>query len=414
MLNDRGAISPILAKKTPTMSQPFESFAIPEPQQEAKRAAETLRELRPELLEPRRKANNSQQTGKNICLFLLGFIWANPQQFYGKKWVTDELVEHSQLTATVISTASLVNAITNQPILFFAFKEFGVLAFIFSPMLNLLLVRFTNENGTAVAGRKRGNKNWAKAGAAAMIAMSILQSLAAAIGSEALNNRPELSSLKALEIIETQTQKLEDIPATTPAYLSARQEYEQLRQELPNDRNDPNWDTLYVKLYGSWSDRDRNWRTVPTENLPAEQRMFRLREEAIAIKEQAQQDWSNKLAKRNQIGDDVLFLAQEMPQLFARHFDENYQLISGTEIIRLAMLNLTDKVMRFDIAGLGISLGWMVVSVVSSAAACWMTLAHARREDVIMSRDDAVGEAIEAYLEYLIHAADLPDNSPKK
>ncbi|AMW27890.1 hypothetical protein [Arthrospira platensis] len=397
------------------MSQPFESFAIPEPQQEAKKAAETLRELHPELLEPRPQANNSQQTPKKIGLFLLGFIWANPKQFYGKKWVTNELVEHSQLTAGVISTASLVNAITNQPILFFALKEFGVLAFIFSPMLNLLLVRFTNENGTAVAGRKRGNQDWAKAGAAAMIAMSILQSLAAAIGSEALNNRPELSSLKALEIIETQTQNLADIPATTPAYESAREEYQKLRQEFQStSRNHPNWDTLYVKLYGSWADRDRNWRTVPTENLPVEQRMLRLQQEAIAIKQQAQQDWANKLAKRHQIGDDVLFVAQQMPQLFDRHFDDNYQLISGTEIIRLAMLNLTYKVMRFDIAGLGISLGWMVLSVVSSTAACWMTLAHARREDVIMSRDDAVGEAIEAYLEYLISGADLPDNSPQK
>lgn len=78
------------------------------------------------------------------------------------------------------------------------------------------------------------------------------------------------------------------------------------------------------------------------------------------------------------------------------------------------MLNLNYKVRRSDIAGLGISLGWMVLSVVSSVAACWMTFAHARREDVIMSRDDAVGEAIEAYLEYLISGADLPDNYSSK
>lgn len=393
------------------MSQPFESFRIADPKDEAKQAAKNLIELHPELLEPPAQPNVVQNTGKAIAVAVL-YVWsllsANPQEFHGKNFVTDELEDHSRLTARVITTGSLINAITNWPILFFAFQDLGVIiAISFSLSLNLLIVKFTNDNGTATAGRKRGNQGWTIAGAAAMISMSILQSIAAPVGSEALNNRPELSRLKALELIDAQSQKLADIPVTSETYETARKEYEKALNEFKTmSRSDGNWDTMYVKLYGSYADRDRDWSTVPTENLPLEQRMLRLEKEASAVKERARKNWSKKLEKRHELGDDVLFLKREMPELFARHFTDNYGLRSGTETIRLAMINLTHKATRFDIAGLGFPLGFMVLSVVSSAAACWMTLAHARREDVAMSRDDAVGEAIAAYLEYLIRATD--------
>ncbi|AFY82707.1 hypothetical protein [Oscillatoria acuminata] len=394
------------------MNKSFHSFIIPKAKEEAKKAAQTLRELHPELLQPPPKANPFQRTGQKIGLFLVSLIFANPEEFYGKNIATAELVEHSQLTARVISIGSLLNAITNQPILFFAFKDFGNLpAMTASLTLNLLIIKFTNDNGTAVAGRKYGNHNWAKAAAAAMIAMSTLQSIAAAVGSEAMNNRPELSQLKAIEQIDRLTQNLEDMPATSTAYESARQEYEAAFQEFQGmSRSHPNWNTFYTRLFGTWENRDRDWSSVPTENLPLEQRMLRLQREAAATKEEAQQRWNEKLAKRHELGDDVLFLQQQMPELFARHFDENYDLRSGTETIRLAMVNLHHKLTQGDIAGLGFPLFFLILSVVSSGGACWMTLAYAHRKDTEQSRNDAVGEAIIAYLEELIRAADADES----
>ncbi|WP_254566877.1 hypothetical protein [Oscillatoria sp. HE19RPO] len=391
------------------MNKPvFHSDVIPSSKVEAKRGAETLRETRQDLMETPCKPNAFRRTVKNIVLWLLSLIFANAQEFYGKNYVTDELEEHSHLTARVISIGSLLNAITNQPILYFAFKDFGNLpAMMASLTLNVLIIKFTNDNGTAVAGRKYGNRSWATAGAVAMIAMSILQSIAAAVGSEAMNNRPELSRLKAIEQIYRLTKNLEDMPATSTASESARQEYEAAFQEFQGmSRSHPNWNTFYTRLFGTWENRDRNWNSVPTENLPLEQRVLRLQREAAATKEEAQQRWNEKLAKRHELGDDVLFLQQQMPELFARHFDENYDLRSGTETIRLAMVNLHNKLTQGDIAGLGFPLFFLILSVVSSGGACLMTLAHAQVDDTQRSRNDAVGEALNAYLEELIRAAD--------
>jgi hypothetical protein len=392
------------------MTANFNTLSIPDPAEEAKHAVETVREQHPELVAPPPKPNALKRTVKQLAkpaIWVKHLLFANSDEFHGKNYVTDELVEHSRLTARVISIGSLLNAITNQPILFFAFKDFGNFpAISASLVLNLLIIKFTNDNGTAVAGRKHGNRGWVMAGAAAMLTMSLLQSVAAGVGSEAMNNRPELARLKAMELIERHGRNLEDMPVTSVEAEKARERYEKMLREYENTpKDDPKWDTLHVKLFGSWADRNRDWSQVPTENLPLEQRMLWLEKKAAKPKAEARQAWAQKLARRQQVGDDVLFLEQEMPQLFARHFNEGYELRSGTETIRLAMVNLYYKLLRGDVAGLGFPLFFMVLSVVTSGAACWLTLAHARREDTQMSRNDAVGEAINAYLDDLIRAA---------
>ncbi len=397
------------------MTTNFNSFSLPNPEEEAKQAAKTLRESDPKLSKPPAPPLPVQMKLVRVLLvlhFLKNLIFANPEEFHGKYYITRQLEEHSRLTARVISVGSIFNAITNQPLLFFAFKDFGlILGLSASLILNLLIIKFTNDNGTVVAGGKSSHRPWSKVGTWGMIAMSTVQSIAAPVGMEAMNNRPELARLKATELIERQTQTLEDMPVTTIAYERARQEYEEALQKFQMmSRSQGNWDTDYVRLFGAWEDRDRNWQEVPTENLPLEQRMLRLQQEAGAAKEQAQRDWGEKLAKRQQLGDDVLFLQAEMPQLFALNFQANYELRSGTETVRLAALNLYNKLIQGDLAGLGFPLLFMFLSVITSGVACGLSLAHAQREDVAMSRDEAVGEAINAHLEYLIRAADETDD----
>jgi hypothetical protein len=389
----------------------LKSTQLPNPQTEAKHIADNLRESHPQLNHPPQPPQLWKQRLNQVVSpvrVLKNLVFANPQDFHGHVYVTPELQEHSNLTARVITVASLFNAITNQPLLFFAFKDFGGLAAISASLtLNLLLIKFTNDNGTAVAGRKYGNQNWAKAGAAAMISMSVLQSFAAGVGMEAMNNRPFLAELKAQEEIQRQTENLQEIPASSEALEAAQREFQQLQGELAGiPRENPNWDTLHVQLYGTWEERDRDWSQVPLENLPLQQRVFRLERQAQAIKEEAQQAWGEKLAQRQQLGDDVLFLQQHLPAAFARHFDDDYELKSGTEIVRLAVVSLYQKVLSLDLASLGFPLFFFLLSVVTSGIACWLTLAHAQRQDVQMSRDELVNEAIQAQVEAWIRAAD--------
>ena len=70
------------------------------------------------------------------------------------------------------------------------------------------------------------------------------------------------------------------------------------------------------------------------------------------------------------------------------------------------MVSLYQKVLSLDVASLGFPLFFFLLSVVTSGIACWLTLAHAQRQDVQMSRDELVSEAIQAQVEAWIRAAD--------
>ncbi len=130
-----------------TRSNKMEFAQLYDAKEEAKKAAETMRERHPELLETPSKPTGWKLAALKLklsggCNFLKNLILANPDEFYGKHYATDELVEHSRLTARVVSIGSLLNAITNQPILFFAFKDFGNGVAIISSLIRTLLRRF--------------------------------------------------------------------------------------------------------------------------------------------------------------------------------------------------------------------------------------------------------------------------------
>jgi hypothetical protein len=333
--------------------------------------------------------------------YVLSFVVADASEFHGKNFVTRELKEHSQLTARWVSGASLLNAITNQPLLYFALKDFGNPgAWIFSLTLNLIILKFTNDGGTAVAGRKINNRLWASAGVFGLVLMSFLQSFVAAIGCELMNNGSNLSQLKAEELIRFQEDKVQALQPDLENYKKVEAKRVQLQQELKQlDRSDPRWDSVYVRLYGPYAERKRDWSQVPEENLPLDQQAQRLLTKASQQTDATRDQWKKVKAKQIELGNDILFLKQELPALYSLHFDATGELRSGVDAVRLATLNFFDKFAKGDFAGLGFPLFFLCLSMITSAGACLMTIAHAQREDTQMSRDETVGEAISGWLE---------------
>ncbi|NEQ76865.1 MAG: hypothetical protein F6K23_29885 [Okeania sp. SIO2C9] len=105
-----------------------------------------------------------------LWIALHGLIFANARDFDGEESPPDSLKKDSDITAGVVSGATLINAITNLPILFYAFKDLsisslalltpGILTTLAPLLINLILLNWTNKSGTAASDIKHGEKKF--------------------------------------------------------------------------------------------------------------------------------------------------------------------------------------------------------------------------------------------------------------
>jgi hypothetical protein len=71
----------------------MKSYQISDPKEEAKQAADTIREHHPELLESRSKPTGWKLAAIKIIvvfIFIKNLVFANPDEFYGKHYATNE------------------------------------------------------------------------------------------------------------------------------------------------------------------------------------------------------------------------------------------------------------------------------------------------------------------------------------
>ncbi|MDX2231611.1 MAG: hypothetical protein NW220_18395 [Leptolyngbyaceae cyanobacterium bins.349] len=117
--------------------------------------------------------------------WLLSIFVANPKEFYGKAFVTDELKETATLTARVVSASSLIDFLCNQPLWFFIFADQGgLLALLLGTAANACLTKITNDCATAAAGRKPKRHAVANAALIGAVGMNTLLSSTSGIGGE--------------------------------------------------------------------------------------------------------------------------------------------------------------------------------------------------------------------------------------
>lgn len=354
--------------------------------------------------------------------FILGLVIAKAGEFYGRALVSETLEGHSQLTANLVSVSSLFNFFTNYPLLFFAFKDLGGLAWMMALATNALIMKFTNGTATAVSARRHSNRAWSQAGIAGMLLMSTLQSVVAGVGTELLLNQSGIGLFKAEELIREQSLKVEALKKLdNPQYVEVQNLCQAGEKELNGmNRSNPRWDSLFVQLYGPWSQRNRNWSTVPLENLPTCRQADRLRQESYRAYETAKAHWEKLAIARNKLGNDVVFLKQEMPLVYQQHFTEDGNMRSGTEAARIAILSSWVKISTGDVGGWGFPLFFLLLSLITSGAACYITIAHTHRYDTQLSFNEAIATQRDRWLEsrrqelVALHAKQNKDMSPRR
>lgn len=332
---------------------------------------------------------------------------AEPKDFHGTAYVTRDLKKEAALTAHTNTAANSVDFVSNLPLYYFAFKSLGgIPAIILGVALDGFILWISNITATTTATRRAKNVKWAKAGLGGMIALSLLKSLFSGVGGELLNNQSGLNQQMAAQLIEQQIERVEDLKEMdTPQYTNTVQRCEKGRAELEKmGRNHPRRDSLYIELFGSWGDRHRDWSGVPLERVPICLQVPRLEKEAYAAYEQAKDQLNQKLIRRADIGNDLLFLKQEMPNVYSLAFTDkgnisSAEISSGVAAVAIATENFFGKLLRGEFASLGFSLFFFSLSIITSAIAVWKTMKYAEREDVQMSRNEAIARERDLWLE---------------
>lgn len=348
------------------------------------------------------KNTQNQPSKQGLIKKLLELVIANPQDFHGRAIVSENLAKDSQYTAALVSISSLLNAATNFPLLYFAFKDLGILAVPMTVLANALILKYTNDSAVVASARKPHSQssvpNWA---IAAMLSLNALQSIVAGVGTELLLNSSGLSQLKAQELIKEQINRVETLKQIdSPQYKDALARCESGEQELSQlDKSHPRWQSLFVQLYGTWGERDRNWENVPLEQLPLCPQVERLREDAYQAYETAKQQLQQALAVRATMGNDLAFLQQKMPLVYTPHFTPSGELSSGLEASRLAILSFIAKLAQGDWSGLGFPLFFLLLSLITSGCACVITIALSYRQDTQKSFSEAVQLQRDIWLE---------------
>ncbi|MFB8793733.1 MAG: hypothetical protein U7126_05750 [Microcoleus sp.] len=331
-------------------------------------------------------------------------ILTDPQELHGSNYVTEEVTQASTVTATAINVSNTIDGVSIFPLLLYSCKDMGLLGFIFALALALAMTKFTNGMGKAVATRKPGNRIWSACATVPMLAMNVLMSGTSLVAPELSLNQSHLAELRAKELVAEQEIKVNDVQPDLRAVKDAEakcKEFQEKAATYPEGstaRND-----YFIKANGLYQEQNRDWKSVLAQEgqakVPFCPLTKLLTEDAFKVSQVAKADWEKQ---KDQIVRSASYAAgvkQIMPALYEQHFDANGQLISGTEATRLAIQSTTSKMMTGNWNSLGFSLFFFATSVITSAGACALAIAHSYREDIKISFDESLQMELDEFLE---------------
>lgn len=360
---------------------------INHPDPEVRKIAELLKQGKPI---PKLKPSLLQKIVYIFC--------SNPENYYGKAIVTDDVKKSALLTASIVSFSNILDLMGNYPLLKFAFGNLGnPSALLLSTIISYCILKYGNFSAEIVSRGHKKSKAWAKPALWALISLNSLQSVASLVGAELFNNQPYLKQILAEQTIEAEFNKYQDSLASRDpnTVLNNSVDYQKYVKELHEGKadltryaaNDPRRNTVYLNLYGEYKDKDRDWSKVAYENLPVDRKISRLETEAKASHQQLKSDFEAKEKYRLEIADDILFLKQYYPNVYIREFTQDGEIASGVTAVRLASQNIISKAKNLDFAGIFVSLFFFSFSAITSAGSIWQTYKFTQREDVADSFD---------------------------
>jgi hypothetical protein len=387
-----------------------------------------LKTNRPDLMEKARNPDILQQEQDHAQTFrgkieqlqklVPGFTYVHPDSLHGHYHVTPDLKKSAKATAVVMTTSNWIDTVGNLPVFFFAFKSlFFLPALGMAVLLSIPVLASSNALSTAVAHGHKGR--WKLAIAAlvfGLIPLNILQTVTTGIGMEVINNQSALAQVAAGDALDNIVQAKQESLQFEEANLHpdiAR--CEQGRQELEtmprtNAMEEKTFQSRYVRLYGTFSSQSQPM-TVPIEQLPLCVRANRIQAEQQDRLQQLGQQVQDFKLERQTLGNDLMFLKQMAPQQYEKTFVEvrpfwglggsepTVEVRNGLELVSLGINSFQTKFATGQWDQLGISLFFVGISAITSAASVAMGISFPLGKDTQRSYDESHKEKVNRFFQ---------------
>jgi len=314
-------------------------------------------------------------------------VWVPSKDLHGTAYVPPELKSNAKLAAVVLSLANILDAFLSQEILVAAAGP------ILGTCINLGLVVTKNALGTLVVRKREGTRGTRIVCLCGFSSLNLISCLVSAPGTEMMLNKSGIAQFKAQQIfltVEDNATRFQ--PPSTTKYQEAVKECDTALKRLEGlPASDPNRDAAYVRTHGMHRERTKKW-NLEESGIPLCVRSQMLFEKVEQEKQQHKValDWDNKLLKRSQINNDLMFVKQEFPNQYALYFDNNENFKSGVEAFSTANFSFFGKLSKGDFAGVALSLLLGGISIGTSITACFLVVTFANSMDAKKSHSEAI------------------------
>lgn len=324
-------------------------------------------------------------------------VWLDSSDLHGRSYVDKKLISDAKGTATIISSANLINIITTLPFLALSFAGMDWLTWFLTGTTGSLILVASNRLGLDAVSAKKRESPGARASLIGFALLNLILSLTAGPGTELLLNQPALAEERARELIEQQvlgTQRLEEGHIATQEQEAQilKTECEDIQrkyEELPV--GDLKRDELYIRANGTWSDRNRDWSQVPIADLPICRRADYL---LYNVAQQRRRFETGQVAIKDRLDElgAIAFLKEERADIYVVHFDGQGIPRSGVEMSRIAIENFLLRFVKGEWTAIGFSLFFFALSLATSGTSVWKVATFSNRRDVALSYDSTISQ----------------------
>ena len=319
---------------------------------------------------------------------IIYLVFTDPSKLYGKNYVTPRLKTNARNTAIVSDLANLFNNITAIPFIYYIFKDMQEMGIALAALVSLIIFLITNALAvSSVAGRRI---------AIVLLLLShFLLTGVSGIGSELLVGQNQIATDFAVELNNENFEKLDkdkekSIEELRKQINELTEKLNQLEAELNKESiSKRKYNRIFIEINGEWKDRNRDWSTVPFENLPLSQKILRRQSELNSNLTQLNRNKAEANKKRQELGE-IGFLKYSRYDIFQENFNENLHLRSGKEASKIAFQSFFDDLSSFRFHAISSSLFFMGFSLITSVAALGLLKLLSSSYDMKRSNDPEI------------------------
>lgn len=345
--------------------------------------------------------------------FVKGLLIVNPRELYGKAFVSKKLENDTKNTATIITIANVLNCVPSWSFIYLAVRTFSGGTAISGGVMVLILM-FSNSCAVGASTKRQENRMLSRASMFGLIFMNIILTLISGPGTELSMNMRGLSENLATDKVQTLiTKKEESIEKLEEKKYDLDREIKDLESQYLMPRGSVEREKAFLEINGPYEYRynEEYWEQRPYEALP----LGRKGTSVVKDIRDIENEIKNIDDSVNESASSLLYLKNNQNEIYQQNFDENGHIsesyVASQEAFesffgRLSSLFseeniLNDKSSNSDWTSLGFTAFVFALSLVTSAVAVYLTLAHSNRDDVRRSFDDEYQKSQEEFFNAL-------------